>query len=64
MFAQDEYLVNTHPTARSGNQGNRMSVGIGLSVALSEAQSSPNSGEMEFHWTFATELGHGIYAGL
>lgn len=45
-------------------QGNRMSVGIDLSVALPEAQSSPNSGDMEFHWTFATELGHGIYAGL
>ena len=41
-----------------------MSVGIGLSIALSEAQSSPKSGEMELHWNFATELGHGIYAGL
>ena len=49
---------------RSRIQGNRMSVEIGLSVALSEAQSSPNSREMEFHWTFATELGHGIYARL
>ncbi len=64
-FIRSNWIVafptSVSPTMR---QGNRMSVGIGLSIALSEAQSSPNSGEMEFHWTFATELGHGIYAGL